>query len=74
MLTNSYREHILVLLIASLLPCGVSMLFMAEALLITHYTPFLELLSIVCLTSMLSSFASVVYKLKLISMSILNRI
>ena len=61
-LTNSYRRHMLVLLIASLLSHAVGMLFMARASLITYYAPSLELLSIAYLTGIPSSFTNIAYK------------
>jgi len=68
-LTNSCREHMLLLLIASLLSHGVGMLFMAGTSLIIYYASSLGLLLIVCLTGMLFFFAGIVYKRAISSIS-----
>ena len=56
------KEHILVVLLASFLPCGTDMSFRAEALLLIYYTPFLGLLFDILLTSISAPSLGVVYK------------
>ena len=52
----------LVLLLASPLPCGISVTFRVGAFLLAHCIPFLELLSVASLTILLSPTLGVVYE------------